>query len=241
MATTIPLPSKRRINQAGERVRGIILGEIDPVSCNLPAEVDVIRAFRAAHAEPLKKTAANLRYYVQRYSSIYGVYGGAIVAQRLKRMRTIFDKLTREPGMELARMEDVGGCRALFASVDEIEALVDDLSNQKRWTIARRRNYIESPRPDSGYRAFHLVVQKDDRRIEIQLRTLTQHSWAELVETTDRRTGAGLKEGRASADLTEYYRLGSEMLAASESDAPLNPDTQRRFQELHRLVSPDIA
>ena len=73
------------------------------------------------------------------------------------------------------------------------------------------------------------------------LADLTRHSWAELVETTDRRTGAGLKEGRASADLTEYYRLGSEMLAASESDAPLNPDTQRRFQELHRLVSPDIA
>jgi putative GTP pyrophosphokinase len=76
----------------------------------------VVEEFRKAHAELLTKIAANLRYYVDRYSSIE-LSGRPIVGQRLKRMRTIVDKLGREPTMALSWMEDMGGCRALFASV----------------------------------------------------------------------------------------------------------------------------
>ena len=93
----------------------------------------MIGDFRACHAAPLTRVGAGLRYYVEKYSSVK-LDGRPVVAQRLKRMRTIADKLLREPGMKLSRMYDIGGCRALFATVGEMEALIANLESQRRWT-----------------------------------------------------------------------------------------------------------
>jgi hypothetical protein len=46
------------------------------------------------------------------------------VAQRLKRLPTILDKLTRIPTMSVTTMHDLGGCRVVFETVDEVEELV---------------------------------------------------------------------------------------------------------------------
>jgi putative GTP pyrophosphokinase len=231
------MPSRSRINTAGRRLRKVIQGELAPDEINLRDEVRVVQVFRAAHAAPLRKTAAGLYYYAKKHSSIATTRRQPIVAQRLKRMRTIYDKLTREPHMALSRMEDIGGCRALFESTDQVYAAAADIKSQKRWAIVRERDYIAEPKGESGYRAVHRVAEKDGRRIEMQLRTLMQHSWAELIESTDRRTGVGLKEGRSPADVTEYYRLGSELLAASEAGRASDPTTLRRFREMYTAVS----
>ena len=228
-------PSASKVNRAGRRLRQVMRGEAERPISEVTADLRVIEAFRAAHAEPLTRVAAGLRYYVARHSSIE-LDGKPIVGQRLKRMRTIIDKLSREPTMALSRMEDIGGCRALFASIDEIDALVKDLRGQKRWDLTRERDYIRDPKSRSGYRGLHVIVEKDDCRIEVQLRTLSQHAWAELVEASDRDAGFGLKEGRASIDVTEYYRLGAELLAASDEGVRVDPATIRRFQELHRTI-----
>jgi len=44
--------------------------------------------------------------------SVVGTEGCTVeVTQRLKRVPTIVDKLRREPTMQLASMQDIGGCR----------------------------------------------------------------------------------------------------------------------------------
>lgn len=232
--------SRSRIDKAGERFRAWIRAEIELDNAELAAEVAVVDDFRTCHAAPLSRVAAGLRYYVERDSTIKP-NGRPVVGQRLKRMRTIADKLIREPGMDLSRMYDVGGCRALFASVAEMQALIKDLESQRRWDIKRVRDYVNDPRPRSGYRAYHVIVKKDGYLVECQLRTVSQHAWAELVERTDRSTGIGLKTARAPADVTEYYRLGADLLARGDEGEDRNPETLRRFQELHEQVQRQLG
>ena len=222
--------SNRRVNAAGDEVREYLLGEED-VELSFAA-LEVIRAFRAAHATPLQRVAVNLRYYVEQHSSGRPI----VVGQRLKRLTTIADKLCREPGMQLARMHDIGGCRAVVHSEAEIREIVIHL--RRRWDWVRFYDYIAEPKPHSGYRAYHLVVAKDGRLVEVQLRTATQHRWAELIEIVDRQNpDIDLKGGSAPADLVEYYRLGSELLAADERGELADPAAVARFRELHEQVA----
>ena len=52
----------------------------------------------------------------------------AIVVQRLKRLESIMGKLERFPDMNLYRMQDLGGCRVIL---DTIEQVYDSVCNYK--------------------------------------------------------------------------------------------------------------
>lgn len=187
-----------------------------------------------AHA--LQTVAAGLRYYVDKHSALDPMR----VGQRLKRLPTVIDKLRREPNMQLARMHDIAGCRAVVRDEVEVRAIAKHL--ERRWDVARTYDYMAKPKPVSGYRAFHLVVRKERRLVEVQLRTMTQHAWAELIESTDRRVPTiDLKSGRAPAELLEYYRLGAELLAHRERGEAQAPAALQRFRDLHEQVTAYIT
>ena len=146
------MPSKRKVNAAGEAIRAYLEGGELPDDRRVVEEatliqaVELIREFRSEHATPLQRVAANLRYYVDKHT----IGRPIVVGQRLKRLVTIVDKLQREPRMELARMHDIGGCRAVVGSEEEIRAMAAHL--RRRWEIIREYDYMENPKPDSGYR-----------------------------------------------------------------------------------------
>jgi len=203
--------SKGRIDRAGDALRAHAEGAIPLSPDELRAELRIVEAFRAAHRGPLRAVAANLRYYVAEASG-----GTFLVGQRLKRIDTIRDKLTREPTMALSRMHDIGGCRAVLTNQKAVDAVVDRLRVQRRWDLLDRTwDYVANPKPD-GYRATHLVRRKDSVLVEIQLRTALQHEWAELVEALDRRLGTGLKTGRAEPEIRDLLVLASTVTAAYE-------------------------
>ena len=242
MAGPITL-SNHRVNWAGNTLREYVTGR-DSIGEHLPEAVAVISEYRKAHAHALQTIAANLRYYVDKHTQARPL----TVGQRLKRLPTLVDKLSRHPHMQLARMQDIGGCRAVVGDEIELRAIVTHL--QRRWSptapaararILREYDYIAEPKPD-GYRAYHLVIRKESRLIEVQLRTTTQHAWAELIEATDRRHAElELKSGYGPADLLEYYRLGAEMLASREASTTVSAGTLKRFRELHEKVSPWLS
>jgi putative GTP pyrophosphokinase len=96
-----PWGSKGRINRAGDAIRDDNVTDEDTV---------VLDAWRAGHTHILNTFQALLRNITKRKT-------GIIVAQRLKRRLTIADKLSREPEMQLARMDDVAGCRLIFPTI----------------------------------------------------------------------------------------------------------------------------
>lgn len=70
------------------------------------------------------------------------------VAQRIKRLPSIPHKLERIPGMQLSRMQDVGGCRAVVSAtaiVNELVAYYRSTSRMKH-RLVREYPYIEELR-----------------------------------------------------------------------------------------------
>ena len=87
----------------------------------------------------------------------YGFNIPPIYENKLNKMRVIFD--FRLLGMQLYKMQDLGGCRVI---VDTIEQVYKSLNQYKtssiRHILKREYDYIANPKP-SGYRSYHIVYQ----------------------------------------------------------------------------------
>lgn len=206
---TFPGGSKSRVNAAGLAVRA---------GTATPHDLHVIEEWRSAHTAVINTFQALLR---SRAKAV-----GAEVAQRLKRKATIFDKLTRHAGMELSRMDDVAGCRIIFRDIPTLMEFRDSLQrarfSHKLRNDLDKYNYIKNPKAD-GYRGIHDVfsyqVNSDEGQhlkglsIELQYRTLIQHTWSTTVEILSQITGHDPKYHRGDPRYVEAMALASEMLA----------------------------
>jgi putative GTP pyrophosphokinase len=191
--------------------------------------------WRHLHARPLTIVAANLRYHVEKGGG--HVNGRIDVAQRLKRLPTMIDKLARESG-RITQMHDIGGVRARLPSLAHVYAVRRRLL--KSWTIIRERDYIDEPKP-SGYRALHLIVRRKGCPIEVQLRTIRQGAWANAVEEDSRRLGVGLKFGAGEADIHSYYIAVSEVFAAMDRGEPLPQELMTTVNERYAMIKDQLG
>ena len=171
--------------------------------------LDVLNNWRSSHSFPLNTLQMALR---QRSAS---VCEAPIVAQRLKRVPSIIQKLRRFPNMNLSRMQDIGGARAVLPTMAHVDSLRDVYRGSRtRHQLAEERDYVRHPR-DSGYRSIHLVYRyhsdRNDRynglRIELQLRTRLQHAWATAVETVGTFLGQSLKASQGREDWLRFFKL----------------------------------
>jgi hypothetical protein len=177
-----------------------------------------------------------------------GIYDHALVAQRLKRFYSIYQKLRRNPNMKLSQMQDLGGCRAVLPNVRDVERLVrlyeaSDIKNPHgRPQLIKTYNYIDSPKPD-GYRSIHLVYKYrtesttrrvfNGQRIEIQIRSRLQHAWATAVETVDIVTSQALKSNVGEDHWKRFFALMGSAIALRER-RPLVPGTPTERADLAR-------
>lgn len=220
--------SKTQVNRAGQlfvdHVRAAAIGQrrIGQQRDELMKAIQIIDWWRGEHAQPLSRVAANLRYYANEE-------GEPIVAQRLKKLPTIVGKLFRTPGMKLARMEDIGGVRAVLPDQDAAYRVASRL--RKNWTITRFRDYVADPKAD-GYRALHLVNRNRGRLVEVQLRTPLQDGWANAVEVDSRLLGAGLKFGSGPAQLLDFYAALGELCAQADQGGPIDRALFQRVKDL---------
>jgi len=179
----------------------------EPVKAKLDA-FEVVEEFRRGFSYPLAKVNNGLRSFVQQVSE------EVLVAQRLKRMPQIIRKLERLPGTQLARMEDVGGCRAVLDSQEQVNKIAEKI--MMRWNVVRGpRDYVTEPKP-SGYRAIHLIILRDDHRLEVQIRTKGQQTWANVVEKAAAVYRLPLKDEKGPDEVMNWLRLTAENIAYSE-------------------------
>ena len=170
----------------------------------------VVEAYRSAHAVPLNAAYMGLR------SCLRAEGFDLDVSRRLKRLPTIEDKLRRLPWLDLSSMQDIGGCRAVLDTQEQVQRVVERFCanslrrNQKSDTI---KDYVVSPKP-SGYRAVHIYTRYHNRRIEMQLRTRDQDSWAKLVEHLTNTTGIDFKTAKGQPRSTNCSGTGGDPLEA---------------------------
>lgn len=215
------MQSKEQINRAGQTIRAYRSDPTVTVDTYLDA-LNVVSEWRSTYQTPLTTTTRRLKGLCVR-----NVAGDPVVSQRLKRMPTIVDKLDRYPKMSLARMEDIGGCRAVVPELDDVYRISDEI--QAGWpTVREPKDYITNPK-QYGYRAVHLVVEINKHRIEIQLRSIGQQQWADAAERIGSETNQGLKFERGSQAVLEWLRLASEAIFVMESKLPITDEMRQEL------------
>jgi ppGpp synthetase/RelA/SpoT-type nucleotidyltranferase len=212
------------VNAAG---RQLLVG---PTGIEYLDALDTISNWRSSHNFPLNTFQTTLRRKVP---------SGRIVAQRIKRLVSIEKKLRRFSWLNLSEMQDIGGCRAVMASVKEVQNLVSEYrKSDLRHVLDDSDDYINNPKP-SGYRGFHLVYcyQSDKKqtynnlKIEMQIRSPLQHQWATAVETVDAFTGQALKSSSGDKEWRRFFKLIGTVIAQTEKTSPV-PNTPTTKGEL---------
>jgi ppGpp synthetase/RelA/SpoT-type nucleotidyltranferase len=221
----IPKYSGNQINKAGKIIA-------DPFSTIEEREdaLVILNNWRAAHAYPLQVICSNLRKKNP----------NAIVVQRLKRLESITGKIQRFPEMQLYKMQDLGGCRVIVDTIEQVYESVDKYKSSRiRHILKREYDYIANPKK-SGYRSYHMVYQfhsetKDTYNknmfIEIQFRTKLQHMWATAVEMMGIYTKSNLKSSQGDYDILRFFTLVSSLFAIQEK-MPICPNTSGWADEL---------
>lgn len=223
MATPPPpsFGSLGNVRRAGEVLRQ---AQITQGPAPAPEEVrkarEVVEAYRSAHAAPLHAAYMGLRSCL----TTEGFHFDS--SRRLKRLPTIEDKLRRLPTMNLSSMQDIGGCRAVLDTQDQVQRVVDRFrsnSLRRNQQPDKVRDYVVSPQA-SGYRAIHIYTRYHGRRIEVQLRTREQDSWAKIVEDLTSKTGIDFKNGDGPEEVHELLRRLSAALSTRQPGQPYTDD-----------------
>jgi ppGpp synthetase/RelA/SpoT-type nucleotidyltranferase len=125
--------------------------------------------------------------------------GVPITGRPSKSTVAIVEKLKRET-IRLNQIQDIAGCRVLVNGLAEQDNLVESL------LILFPEVEVDDKRRIStnGYRAVHVIVWKDGRPVEIQIRTRLQHAWAEISEKVADDHGHEIKYGKGDESAREF-------------------------------------
>lgn len=114
------------------------------------------------------------------------------IFSRIKKPDSIIDKMLKK-GYPLTyqslieNINDIAGIRIICNSNQEIYKVVDKIENIKEIKILNKKDYIKNPK-ESGYSAYHIIIEvpiylqnnKVWVKVEIQIRTLSMDSWANI-------------------------------------------------------------
>jgi putative GTP pyrophosphokinase len=181
---------------------------------------NVLTYWRTIHATIFNTFQATLRDKLKRLN-----YSNYLIAQRLKRVDSIVKKLKRFPNMKLSTMQDIAGLRAILKNVKQVRELEKNYRDSNfRHVLKDYKDYITNP-DKSGYRGIHLIYEYiNDKnpdasglKIELQIRTKLQHTWATAVETMGIFLNQSLKSSQGPTNWLEYFALVSAGFAILEN------------------------
>jgi hypothetical protein len=168
----MPPMTKSQIDNLGDRLR--------KADMSSEADLRLLAQLLGMHEKPLLDVERALRERLQ-----------LTTQSRLKTHNTIIEKLKRDR-TRLSSMQDLAGVRIVQEiGLDGQDALIKSVAElfpTVRATDRRRE-------PSHGYRAVHLIVGHSPLSVEIQVRTVLQHSWAQLVESMADRWGRQMRYG----------------------------------------------
>ena len=203
--------------------------------------VEIINDWRSLHLPALDELRGAL------LSTLYGknirIY---LVSHRLKRFPSIQNKLDRNPDSKLGTLQDIGGLRIVVPTMSVLKKALDIILKNvpEHFELTKSPiNYIETPKPISGYRSVHLVykyhsdnVNLDGVKIELQLRTKLQHSWAMAVETAELISNSALKASQGDENWMDFFKTVSSLFAIKEQCPILEEHVKNGLSQRNLMI-----
>jgi ppGpp synthetase/RelA/SpoT-type nucleotidyltranferase len=228
------------VRQAGKDLAQTLVWN-DETAESIRRTFAVAHNWRDSHGYPMSRFRGILAGQVKRHKS----EGEAEVVARLKRMPSIRQKLTKQQ-WPLDKIQDLAGCRAIVPCIKDARAVVDGMRGIPRHILHRENPYIDGPKSD-GYRCHHMIFRYrgdgddavfDERRVEVQVRTWLQHTWATGVEAVGAYRGENLKAGEGSPEWLRLFALMSAEFALAEK-CPEPPGLPVRCERVREIIELD--
>lgn len=220
--------SKKEVVRAGEALKSDNLTKDEDAFLHTMA---VLTYWRNSHIVPLNIAHDLLNRFIHRIDK------KAFVAKRLKRFDSVKKKLKRFEQMQLKNMQDIGGIRVVVANLGQVESVYKILINEHCFynnnQLIKVDNYIENPK-DDGYRCLHMVGKfnnesEEERKIEFQIRTKLQHSWATALEIVDIFTDQNLKSNSGFLFYKNFFKDVSDQFQLMENLKGFKNDNREFF------------
>ena len=174
---------------------------------------DLVDEYRKDFLVPLTEVTLKLQEWLSTLGIEY------YIAQRLKRKPQIIKKLNRL-SVRLTQLQDIGGCRIIVERNDIIDTLVEyiheRLVRSRYFIIIKITDYRNQGREITGYRALHMIIERNGHILEVQIRSRLQHYWAESVERASVIYGYQLKGMEGNVLVLSYFKSLSDVFLKIE-------------------------
>ena len=194
--------------------------------------------YRRIHLDPLTKTTIEIQDFLSKSSIKY------YIAQRLKRKPQIIRKLNRF-SVRLTQLQDIGGLRIIVNANSDVDKLYkyieDNISKSPFFSIKKKTDYRMKGRDDTGYRALHVILDRNKLKLELQIRSKVQHYWAEGIERTSVIYGYHLKEKEGDNRVINYFKQLSNIFYEIESGREPSPAQKSEIDILREQAEQIIA
>lgn len=218
--------SNTAINRVGEQIRK------GRKNTNYNTALNELNYWREAHGPIMNK------YYHKCRRLGKGLRGQNImVAERLKRLPTIIDKLNRFPDMNLSRMQDIAGVRIVVQDMEQLSKIERKIKKWKNYN--REKDYIQNPKED-GYRGKHLIFKENNQYVEIQLRTQLQHIWATSIETVDTFNGSSMKTKQERGYWHDFFLETSAVFSIAEETNVVDDFKNLPLRDICKILEDNI-
>jgi hypothetical protein len=206
--------STSQVKKAGDRIRRAAGGG-QPISAE---DRRLLELYRSSHYPCLRHVQDRLVRLFHKKASIDPQHI-PITARPLKTPEAITAKLIREK-TRLNRIQDIAGARIVTPNRKIQDAVVRAMITQ---LVGLNATVVKDSRDtgnEDGYRAIHIVARTTtpgvgERFAEIQVRTVGEDAWANLVEVLDAVLGSDLKHGVGPADFKDWLMALSAAVAAT--------------------------
>ena len=178
----MPAFSNKSIQKLGKRIRDGLASDDD---------FSILEDFRRSRDPDLMEAAQTLS------TNLATANMDHVIAGRSKRTKSIVRKLSRPEniGMDLSRMADLVGLRIIVRNRPDQDMVVDLLDK-----LFPDSKIIDDRDGGENYHRLHVIYAAPSGPLEIQVRTLLQHLWANESETF----GENVKGGATTGEIKEY-------------------------------------
>lgn len=106
------------------------------------------------------------------------------VESRLKTQESMEAKLERKHKTEKNKpieelLNDIAGVRIICFDIEQIYQIVKMIQQSKDYTIIKEKDYVKNPK-DNGYQSYHMVLIAENKKVELQIRTILMDAWSSL-------------------------------------------------------------